>query len=212
LGEVVVIHGFSVLVSQQNAQRERKIFSLSHMGCASSRSEETEDCFVLPPSLANAGARRNRELLLDILKHPQLCLLFREFCRSIFSLDSFMFFLEVEDYKMTFSNLDSVEVSKRAEKIYHDYFTPDSETEIDIEGSIREMLKENIKLPTKDTFDLVQQLVLLTLECDCLPKFIACELFQDFISDATTRKVFLQGIKRTTSTINIEKYCSSQAA
>eukprot|EP01100_Stratorugosa_tubuloviscum_P001667 TRINITY_DN1377_c2_g2_i1.p1 TRINITY_DN1377_c2_g2~~TRINITY_DN1377_c2_g2_i1.p1 ORF type:complete len:188 (-),score=94.67 TRINITY_DN1377_c2_g2_i1:51-614(-) len=177
------------------------------MGCATSQPEYADE-FELPVSISTSAPRRSRQQLLDILKHPTLSLLFREYLRSIYSLENLSFFMAVEDYREL---REENEMRKRAEEIFQNFFSPDSEQEVDIEGSLKEMLKESIKRPDRETFDLVQQLVLVTLEGDCLPKFLNWELFHEFSQDPITRKTFLAGLPRSPSVSQITAYVSRQA-
>lgn len=174
------------------------------MGCVNPK-EEYVDTFSLPVSLQNTGGggRRCREQLMDIIKHPQLSLLFREYLRSIYSAESYEFFMDVEEYKEL---TDPEEMRQRAAEIYEKYFTVDAEHEVNLEGSLKEMLRESIKRPDAETFELVLLLVLMTLEGDCLHKFLQSEIYKDFITDPMTRKVFVQGLPRTRSVNQILKY------
>jgi len=173
------------------------------MGACIATNVDFHDDFILPEPMEKNAPKRQREQLLACLKHPQLALLFREFLRSIFCVEGFSLFMDVEDYKEV---NDPEELKERAQYIFEKYFTVDSEYEINVEGALVEMLRESTQKPDKETFDLVQQLVLVTLEGTCLPQFLNWKLYLEFISDPITRKVFLGGISRTHSYYQIEKY------
>jgi len=50
------------------------------------------------------------------------------------------------------------------------------------------MLKENIENAGPTTFDLVQQLVLLDLTNDAIPKFITSKMYKDYLEDTDVGK------------------------
>jgi len=151
-----------------------------------------KDDFILPASLEKTAPRRHREQLLDVMNHPQLSVLFREFLRNIFCLEGYEFYREVEEFRVI---EDPEERKKKAVQIFKKFFSEDSEFEINVEGVLIEMLKESLQRPEKETFDLVQQLVLVTLEGTCLPQFLNWKLFSDFVNDPLTRKVFMYEFK-----------------
>jgi len=176
--------------------------------CISNNEIEYKEEFVLPNSIQKTAPKRHREQLLDVLKHPQLSILFREYLRSIFCVEGYALFMDVEEYKTL---TDKAEMEARAKQIFEKYFSADSEYEINVEGALVEMLKEAVNQnPNKETFDLVQQLVLVTIEGTCLPNFLNWKLYLEFINDPITRKVFLGGVSRTRSFLQVEKYCSHQ--
>jgi len=176
------------------------------MGACLATNIDYKDEFILPESVQKNAPKRQRDQLMDVLKHPQLSILFREFLKSIFCVEGYAFFMDVEEYKTL---NDSEEMKAKAKQIFHKYFTVDAEYEINVEGALIEMLKESTERPDKETFDLVQQLVLVTLEGTCLPQFLAWKLYSDFVSDSTTRKVFLSGVSRSKSFYQIERYTHS---
>jgi len=65
------------------------------MNCLTKSGELYEDDFELPSSLVCGVLNKKRHQLLDILMHPQLAFLYREWLRSALSYENFLFFLEV---------------------------------------------------------------------------------------------------------------------
>jgi len=179
--------------------------------CTSSQEEPIEDfelpaSLQAPPSGASIAAKqkqKQQQRLFDILKHPQLSPLFKEYLRSVVCVEAYCFFMEVEEFK------EIEDISQRitlAHIIFDKYFRPESQYEIHVEGTLVAMIKENLDRPDKETFDLVQQLILITLQGTCLPNFLSWELYQSFIADPLTRKAFMRKIKRSRSYEQIVKY------
>eukprot|EP01101_Sappina_pedata_P000819 TRINITY_DN10999_c0_g1_i1.p1 TRINITY_DN10999_c0_g1~~TRINITY_DN10999_c0_g1_i1.p1 ORF type:complete len:199 (+),score=70.42 TRINITY_DN10999_c0_g1_i1:114-710(+) len=177
--------------------------------CVSAQHEEEYDKFELPQSLLpgqqqhSKQKQKQQQKLLDILKHPQLSPLFKEYLRSVLCVEAYCFFMEVEEYK---DLEDTPSRIATAQRIFDKYFQPDSEYEIHVEGTLVAMLKESLGRPAKDTFDLIQQLILITLQGSCLPNFLTWDLYESFISDPMTRKTFMRRINRTPSFNQIVKY------
>jgi len=170
---------------------------------ANAQNIDYNDEFILPASIEQSTPKRQRQQLLDILKHPQLTILFREYLRSIFCIEGYAFFMDCEEFRQL---TDEADMKAKATEIFNKYFTSDCEYEINIEGALIEMLKEATERPDKETFDLVEQLVLVTMEGTCLTPFLNWRLYQDFIQDPVTRKVFLTGVSRTPSFYQIQRY------
>jgi len=160
-----------------------------------------EDDFHLPLSI-DQGAR-HRDQLMDILRHPQLAILFQGYLKSIFCNEALCFFMDVEEYK----DIDDPEIRKtRAKVLFDKYFTVGSDYELNTGEDLLAKLREALKNPKKDSFDEVQQHVFVTMVDDCLPNFLTWDLYFEFVSDAVTRKVFLCGIRRTNSVQQINRY------
>jgi len=156
--------------------------------------------FHLPESLEKSA--RYRDQLIDILRHPQLCFLFHEYLRKTFCNEALCFFIEVEIFKD-----DGLEkIKENSERIYKKYLSFDSEYEVNTSTESLQNLTESLKNPTINCFDDVQQHIFLTMVDDCLPGFLKCSLFSDFVNNPMTRKVFLQKIPRTTSVNRINTY------
>jgi len=111
--------------------------------------------------------------------------------------------MEVEEFKELTDHNERV---RTAHLIFDKYFKPDSEYEIQVEGTLVAMLKESLDRPDKDTFDLVQQLILITLQGSCLPNFLTWELYEAYITDPMTRKAFQRKLNRTRSYEQIVKF------
>jgi len=180
------------------------------MGCASSQEEPPEQ-FDLPISLQPSAQtslqlkqkQKQQQKLLDILKHPQLSLLFKEYLRSVLCVEAYCFYMEVEEFKEIENFQERI---TSAHQIFNKYFRPDSEYEIHVEGTLVAMLKESLDRPDREMFDLVQQLILVTIQGSCLPNFLTWELYESFINDPLTRKAFLRKMNRTRSYEQIVKY------
>jgi len=114
-----------------------------------SGAEDPPEEFDLPLSLqpaANATLQlkqkqKQQQKLLDILKHPQLSPLFKEYLRSVLCVEAYCLYMEVEEFKEL---TDLQERIKSAHIIFDKYFRPDSEYEIHVEGTLVAMLKESL--------------------------------------------------------------------
>jgi len=156
---------------------------------------------AIPPSLCEKEDQfGNRERLFDVVQHPQLAFLFQEYLRSILSLENLLFFLEVEDFK---NETSEGEMIKKAHYIFEKFLSNDAANEVDIDGDAKEFIKENLSRPTPKLFERGQQTVLLTLEGDCLPKFLQWGLFKDFVQNKKTRKVFFKQLIKNSPESNI---------
>jgi len=167
------------------------------------------DDFVLPASIPDA---RQKVQLLDILHHPQLCILFQGYLKSIFCDESLSFWIEVEQFR----ELPTVEQRKeRADQIFEKYFNPNSKSEIVCGADMMQRLRAALQDCDKNMFDRIQQQVQQTMVDDSLPNFLTWQLYFDFISNSNTRRVFLGGIRRTESISQIQmytqKFCSPGA-
>jgi len=173
--------------------------------CLSSPSTPKEE-FVLPSSIISQGS--HREQLLDIVKHPQLSILFHKFLKTTFSNETLSFFMDAEEYR----EIEDVNSRRgKALQIISKYFSTESEAEISISSEELDKIKSSVSSCPVDMFNRVQQSVFLTLVEDCLPNFFQWELYNNFITDPLTRKVFLCGIRRTQSVNQIIKYTEKQS-
>jgi len=152
------------------------------MSCCGRRVDEYEDTFALPASLVCGTVNKKRQQLLDIIKHPQLSFLYREWLKAALSYESLLFFLEVEDFKVI---TDAVDRKKKSKVLFDRYFGSCSEYEVSVESSIRDQLQKSVESDQEvepSLFNAAQNAVLLTLENDTLSKFIGSNLFKTFIS------------------------------
>lgn len=178
--------------------------NFASMGCVSSSGEAWEDTFELPASLMCGVVNKKRQQILDILRHPQLAFLYREWLRSALSYESLLFYLDVEDYKRM---VDPEERRERATAMYEKFFSDCSEFEISVESSIRQTIRESLRSqPEPDLFNIAQVMVLLTLEEDTLGKFISCPLYTNFVTNPINRKVFLGRLPRTRSYFQLQSF------
>jgi len=174
------------------------------MGCVSSSGEVWEDTFQLPASLVCGVVNKKRQQMIDILRHPQLSFLYREYLRAALSYESLLFFMDVEDFKRIG---DPEERREKAHNIFEKYFSDASEFEISVESSVKQSIRECLRSqPEVDLFNVAQALVLLTLEEDTLGKFLATPLYTNFVSNPINRKVFLSRLPRTRSYLQLQSY------
>eukprot|EP01103_Thecamoeba_quadrilineata_P015986 TRINITY_DN5213_c0_g1_i2.p1 TRINITY_DN5213_c0_g1~~TRINITY_DN5213_c0_g1_i2.p1 ORF type:complete len:207 (+),score=43.00 TRINITY_DN5213_c0_g1_i2:22-642(+) len=180
------------------------------------------DGFVVPESLQNWQGFRNRDRLYDVLCHPQLAQLFKEYLRSIYSKENLMFFLAVEEYRQ---NKNASELFHTAHVLYDRFFKEEADEELSIEFEVRVVVEKELeRLETQynqeeekeksseyiekvqQIFDESQILVLRTLEAECIPKFVKWQLYMDFISDRETRRTFLHKLTRSPSTTALVRF------
>eukprot|EP01101_Sappina_pedata_P000599 TRINITY_DN1079_c0_g1_i1.p1 TRINITY_DN1079_c0_g1~~TRINITY_DN1079_c0_g1_i1.p1 ORF type:complete len:124 (-),score=36.16 TRINITY_DN1079_c0_g1_i1:365-736(-) len=93
--------------------------------------EPYKDDFTVPETFSTPSARQ-RQILMDILAHPQLSFLFREFLRSNHCDEGYMFFMDVENFRMI---QDQSDRKKEAQEIFDKFFCSTSQFEINIEGA-----------------------------------------------------------------------------
>jgi len=173
----------------------------SCVSSSSTSSNSVADDFMLPPSITDNA--RLKEQLADILRHPQLSVLFQGYLKSIFCDESLAFFMDIEEYR----EIELVEKRKeKADKIFEKYFNPNSKSEIVCGADMMAKMKAGLPNASKDLFDRLQTQVFMTMVDDCLPNFLTWQLYFDFITDPITRRVFLCGIRRTNSVNQILTY------
>eukprot|EP01103_Thecamoeba_quadrilineata_P005836 TRINITY_DN15585_c0_g1_i1.p1 TRINITY_DN15585_c0_g1~~TRINITY_DN15585_c0_g1_i1.p1 ORF type:complete len:199 (+),score=31.66 TRINITY_DN15585_c0_g1_i1:52-597(+) len=170
--------------------------------CVGTQQQVSNQEFFLPASLQFETTRR--EMLMDILKHPQLSILFHKYLKSTFCHETLAFFIDAEEYR----HIPDAEARyARANQIIAKYFSADSPMELSISGDDLAAIKANVapNCPV-DLFARPQQFTQLTLIDDCLPNFLTWELYSNFVADPSTRRVFLIGIRKTESVAQIIKY------
>jgi len=117
--------------------------------------------------------------------------------------------MDVEEYR---DIADDNARKAKAHQIISKYFSRDSDMEISVSSEDLDKIKSNVATAPKDLFNKVQNHVFLSLVDDCLPNFFQWELYNSFVSDPLTRKVFLCGVRRTQSVNQIIRYAEKQSA
>eukprot|EP01112_Ceratiomyxa_fruticulosa_P013445 TRINITY_DN3786_c0_g1_i1.p1 TRINITY_DN3786_c0_g1~~TRINITY_DN3786_c0_g1_i1.p1 ORF type:complete len:304 (-),score=64.54 TRINITY_DN3786_c0_g1_i1:92-1003(-) len=126
---------------------------------------------VLAPTLS--------EELIRTLKHPELCLLFRDFLKEHYAGESLSFWATIQIFKKI---TDPDELKEKAENIFTKYFTQDSENEINVDYRSKERLIQKMKQPYGiELFDEVTAVIYSLLETECLSKFLKSPAYQDFM-------------------------------
>ncbi|XP_051254368.1 regulator of G-protein signaling 13 [Dicentrarchus labrax] len=111
--------------------------------------------------------------------------IFQAFLKSEFSDENIEFWLVCEDYKKIKS---SFRMSSRAKKIFKRYIQAEAVREINIDHKTRDLIRRNIKAPTRVCFDDAQRIVYGLMERDSYPRFLRSDIYQALL-DSTSESV-----------------------
>ncbi|XP_078489784.1 uncharacterized protein LOC100178431 [Ciona intestinalis] len=104
--------------------------------------------------------------LSDVLREPELGMIFRSFLKSEFSEENYDFWVEVEKYKRSLS-------AKMADNIYSSFIAPDSLREVNISAHTRNETIRNLATPDGTIFNLAQNEIFRLMEKDSFSRFMA---------------------------------------
>nr|XP_002122056.1 uncharacterized protein LOC100178431 [Ciona intestinalis] len=104
--------------------------------------------------------------LSDVLREPELGMIFRSFLKSEFSEENYDFWVEVENYKRSLS-------AKVADNIYSSFIAPNSLREVNISAHARNETIRNLATPDGTIFNLAQDEIYRLMEKDSFSRFMA---------------------------------------
>ncbi|XP_030630661.1 regulator of G-protein signaling 21-like [Chanos chanos] len=107
---------------------------------------------------------------------------FQAFLKSEFSDENIEFWLICEDYKKIKS---TSRMNSRAKKIFERYIQVEAPKEINIDHRTRELIKENVKAPTRVCFDEAQKIVYGLMEKDSYPRFLRSDIYNALLASAS---------------------------
>ncbi|XP_016358798.1 regulator of G-protein signaling 21-like [Sinocyclocheilus anshuiensis] len=109
---------------------------------------------------------------------------FHTFLKSEFSDENIEFWLVCEDFKKLRS---SSRLCSRAKKIFEHYITAEAPKEINIDHVTRELIKQNIRAPTRVCFDEAQRIVYGLMERDSYPRFLRSDMYRSLLESVSHR-------------------------
>ncbi len=80
-----------------------------------------------------------------------------------------------------YKRIPEEQLANKGKEIYKKYFDASSNYELNVEGKLRKELDENIKAPSRGTFDGCQASIWKMLELDCYPKFIQSVKYKEYM-------------------------------
>ncbi|CAF1349761.1 unnamed protein product [Adineta steineri] len=103
---------------------------------------------------------------------------FREFLRSEYSEENFLFWMSCESLKNE-QNPDIIE--EKARLIYEDYISILSPKEVSLDSRVREVINKNMVEPSPHTFDEAQLQIYTLMHRDSYPRFINSQMYRRLI-------------------------------
>ncbi|CAF1545895.1 unnamed protein product [Rotaria sp. Silwood1] len=100
---------------------------------------------------------------------------FREFLRSEYSEENFLFWMSCESLKNE-QNPDIIE--EKARLIYEDYISILSPKEVSLDSRVREVINKNMVEPSPHTFDEAQLQIYTLMHRDSYPRFINSHMYR----------------------------------
>ncbi|UJR15026.1 hypothetical protein I4U23_002002 [Adineta vaga] len=109
---------------------------------------------------------------------------FREFLRSEYSEENFLFWMSCESLKNE-QNPDIIE--EKARLIYEDYISILSPKEVSLDSRVREVINRNMVEPSPHTFDEAQLQIYTLMHRDSYPRFINSQMYRRLIRSEDTK-------------------------
>ncbi|CAF3482359.1 unnamed protein product [Rotaria socialis] len=105
---------------------------------------------------------------------------FREFLRSEYSEENFLFWMSCESLKNE-QNPDIIE--EKARLIYEDYISILSPKEVSLDSRVREVINKNMVEPSPHTFDEAQLQIYTLMHRDSYPRFINSHMYRRLLQN-----------------------------
>jgi len=105
---------------------------------------------------------------------------FREFLRSEYSEENFLFWMSCESLKNE-QNPDIIE--EKARLIYEDYISILSPKEVSLDSRVREVINKNMVEPSPHTFDEAQLQIYTLMHRDSYPRFINSQMYRRLLQN-----------------------------
>ncbi|KAG7487597.1 hypothetical protein MATL_G00025350 [Megalops atlanticus] len=106
---------------------------------------------------------------------------FRAFLKSEFSDENIDFWLTCENYKKIKS---SEKMKSEAKKIYELYILAEAPKEVNIDHQTRELIRGQMKTPSRLCFDEAQNIVYRLMERDSYPRFLRSNIYKTLLDSA----------------------------
>jgi len=137
-----------------------------------------QDCVELlsdSTGTENAEAGQYLKKLVQILRHPELCLVFYDFLAKRHSEENLSLWIAVEDYKSAAEE----HMEEKAKTIVECYINPLSPQQVNLDAALVEDIN-NCEVFTQNTFDAAQGYVMTLMSTDLYPKFIQSTNYRNY--------------------------------
>mmetsp|Transcript_3886 Transcript_3886/g.5434 ORF Transcript_3886/g.5434 Transcript_3886/m.5434 type:complete len:978 (+) Transcript_3886:56-2989(+) len=166
--------------------------------------------FIHASSQVVVGSLHNLEdEFQQVLDNETLCQLFLQFVKEAHCEENFVFWLEVENFRMIVSTyVNNTDPSKpslqdalaeEALRIYLKYFKKDSPYELNINMKIRSALEIRLKDPNPFIFDEAQSAIISLMAMNTYPLFAKSEAFKNYMEEHKKKKVPMIGLRASIS-------------
>ncbi|UJR31649.1 hypothetical protein I4U23_019130 [Adineta vaga] len=110
---------------------------------------------------------------------------FRDFLRSEYSEENFLFWMSCESLK---NEQNPERIEEKARSIYEDYISILSPKEVSLDSRVREVINRNMVEPSPHTFDEAQLQIYTLMHRDSYPRFINSQIYRRILrnEDPTT--------------------------
>ncbi|CAG9860594.1 unnamed protein product [Phyllotreta striolata] len=104
---------------------------------------------------------------------------FTNYLRKEYSHENIRFWMAVQDLRRSAQS----QIAWKVQEIFDEFLAPGAPCEINIDGKTMEKVQQEMKTPTRFTFDSAQEHVYtLLLKKDCYPRFIRSEYYKNLLA------------------------------
>jgi len=144
----------------------------------------------------------------ELWKDKDLMLAFREYLYQQFAHENLAFFLESANFE---SLSDQAEIDRRAQEIFDKFVGPNASTPINLDFVLVEKLKKSLKKPTNQTYCSIKDKIWKVLTNEWFPDFVVSDLYRACNDETIVYTKSDGGRTRSSTMIEYEKFCSSNA-
>ncbi|XP_048504973.1 uncharacterized protein LOC105693514 isoform X2 [Athalia rosae] len=115
----------------------------------------------------------------EVMSDPTGLLEFTNYLRKEYSHENIRFWMAVKDLRRSFQG----QINAKVNEIFEEFLAPGAPCEINIDGKTMEKVQQEMKNPTRFTFDAAAEHVYtLLLKKDCYPRFIRSEHYRNLLA------------------------------
>jgi regulator of G-protein signaling len=104
---------------------------------------------------------------------------FTNYLRKEYSHENIRFWMAVNDLRRSAQS----QIQRKVNEIFEEFLAPGAPCEINIDGKTMEKVHQEMKTPSRFTFDAAQEHVYtLLLKKDCYPRFIRSEYYKNLLA------------------------------
>ncbi|XP_033109844.1 regulator of G-protein signaling 12-like [Anneissia japonica] len=103
---------------------------------------------------------------------------FTEFLKKEFSEENILFWIACEKFsKLT----NRSKIKKKAQEIYNTFLTESAIHPVNLDGTVKQMVENNLSSPTSHTYQYAQQQIFHLMKYDSYARFLKCDLYKECI-------------------------------